>query len=98
MRFLSEKISYFLNKGNLLYLSGPLGCGKSSFCNFLVKKLGYKGIIKSPTYSLVNIYKLKFFDVFHFDFYRISSFEDLFDIDIYSYFNDNSICLVEWPW
>ncbi len=95
--FISKKLSLLTNKYIYLYFFGELGIGKTFFCKSFIKNLGYKGIVNSPSFSLINEYKVKNNFVYHFDFYRIKNVRDLIDIDIYSYFNKKNICLVEWP-
>ncbi len=97
---LANKFALLVKNYNylFLYLDGYLGTGKSFFCNYLIKKLGFNGLVKSPSYSLVNKYKCKFFRIFHFDFFRINSLKELYDIDIDNYFSyyNNSLYLIEW--
>ncbi len=93
---LADKFCFLIKKPVYLYFCGDIGVGKSLFCRLLIKNLGYIGLVNSPTYTLVNEYKCKKYLVYHFDLYRILSSEDLFNIDIYNYFDRNSICLVEW--
>ncbi len=95
--FISKKLSLLINKCIYLYFFGELGTGKTFFCKSFIKNLGYNGIINSPSFSLINEYRIKNNYIYHFDFYRIKNIRDLLDIDIYSYFNKHNICLVEWP-
>ncbi len=95
--FLSWKI-YILLKNNIyIYISGPIGIGKTFFCSCFIKNFGFNGIVNSPSFNLVNEYYFKKFYIYHFDFYKINNVNDLIDIDLYNYFNNNDICLVEWP-
>ncbi len=95
--YLSKKLSLLINDYVYLYFFGSLGIGKTFFCRSFIKNLGFRGIINSPSFSLINEYKIKNKFIYHFDFYRIKSIRDLVDINIYDYFNNKSICLVEWP-
>lgn len=77
---------------------GTMGVGKTTFIKALVKILGVKDTVSSPTFSLVNEYKTKENkSVFHFDFYRINDEVEALDMGIEEYFDTDAYCLVEWP-
>ncbi|QOI10776.1 tRNA (adenosine(37)-N6)-threonylcarbamoyltransferase complex ATPase subunit type 1 TsaE [Blochmannia endosymbiont of Colobopsis nipponica] len=82
--------------GSLIYLQGEIGTGKTTLCKGFLRSLGYSGSVKSPTYTLVEIYETERCIVYHFDFYRIRDVEELGHIGIMDYFNDGSICVIEW--
>ncbi|QIV96587.1 tRNA threonylcarbamoyladenosine biosynthesis protein TsaE [Allofrancisella inopinata] len=97
MLSLAAEYSKSLQPGKIIFLHGDLGAGKTTFVKGILKALGYKGNVKSPTYTLVESYEFNDFNIYHFDLYRISDPEELEWVGIRDYFNEKSICFIEWP-
>lgn len=85
-------------KQTLWCFEGEMGAGKTTFIKSICKVLGVTDEITSPTFSLVNEYQTASGKtIYHFDFYRIRSVEEVYDIGYEDYFDSGSICLIEWP-
>jgi len=85
-----------INPGTVIAYRGDLGAGKTAFTRGLAKGLGCKEIVTSPTYTIVNEYLGGRIPLFHFDMYRLTSSDDLFDIGWEDYLERGGVCAVEW--
>lgn len=81
----------------VLLFNGEMGTGKTTLIKAIVKELGSIDDVNSPTYSLVNEYKIQNDSIFHFDLYRIEEEEELYNFGIEDYLNTSCWILVEWP-
>ena len=79
-----------------LLFNGAMGSGKTTIIKSLVNRLGSTDNVSSPTFSIVNEYKLKESTVYHFDFYRIENESEALDIGIEDYIAKNNWCFLEW--
>ncbi|MDQ0780717.1 tRNA (adenosine(37)-N6)-threonylcarbamoyltransferase complex ATPase subunit type 1 TsaE [Chryseobacterium sp. W4I1] len=82
---------------NIFLLKGNLGAGKTTFTQFLLKKLGSTDEVNSPTYSIVNEYNTPKGKIYHFDLYRLKNMEEVYDIGIEEYLDNAFLCIIEWP-
>jgi tRNA threonylcarbamoyladenosine biosynthesis protein TsaE len=94
---LGYKIGSFLKGGDTIILDGDLGAGKTTFTKGVGKALGVSRVINSPTFTIVKAYKCNDnITLNHMDLYRLDGVGDDFDLE--EYFNDSSVCIVEWPY
>ena len=92
---LGQKLGATLTPGSVVAFRGGLGMGKTAFTRGLARGLGCMGRVTSPTFTIVNEYRGKI-PLFHFDMYRLSSSDALFDIGWEDYLDRGGVCAVEW--
>ena len=85
-----------MEPGTVIAYGGDLGAGKTAFTRGLARGLGYAEPVTSPTYTIVNEYLGGRLPLFHFDMYRLTSSDDLWDIGWEDYLDRSGICAVEW--
>ena len=90
----AERLSASLKGTEVIALFGGLGMGKTAFTRGLCRGLGITEGVSSPTFALVNEYRGKF-PVYHFDMYRVTSWEDLYSTGFFDYL-DNGVLVIEW--
>lgn len=87
--------------GLAIYLQGDLGAGKTALTRALLHAAGHTGHVKSPTYTLAEPYAVQLnqqpVEIIHFDLYRMTSPEEFLEAGFREHFNENNICIVEWP-
>lgn len=94
---LGKCLADFFQAGEVVFLTGHLGAGKTTLVRGLMRGNNYIGAVKSPTYTLVETYDLPEKSIYHFDLYRLSEPEELDYMGARDYFTPDSLCLIEWP-
>jgi len=89
---IAKEYASTLKKGDIVLLSGDLGAGKTAFVKGVASYFNIEGVV-SPTYAYLNVYDNL---IYHYDFYRLSSFEDALMLGLTDYFGGDNICLLEW--
>jgi len=82
-----------------LIFNGEMGVGKTTLIKALVKQLGCKDVVNSPTFSIVNEYEINNSDtlIYHFDLYRLNDIEEAYNFGIEDYLYSNHWVIIEWP-
>ena len=98
---LGAALARALLPGLAIHLHGDLGAGKTALTRALLHAAGHQGHVKSPTYTLVEPYSILIdkhsVEVMHFDLYRMASPDEFLEAGFREYFNQSTICIVEWP-
>jgi tRNA threonylcarbamoyladenosine biosynthesis protein TsaE len=94
---LGERLAGCLAPGMRVYLRGELGSGKTTLVRGLLRGLGHPGRVKSPTYTIVELYSVSRLNLYHFDFYRFRDPKEWGDAGLDEYFDSDGVCVVEWP-
>ena len=98
---LSKKIGKLLSNGDMIFLYGEIGVGKTTFVrglinNFEVQRDMNESQILSPTFNIVFDYKIKNLTIMHYDLYRLKNSKDIYELGIFDEIKDH-ITLIEWP-
>lgn len=84
---------------NIIEFYGGMGAGKTTLIREICSQLGVEDVVTSPTFAIINEYKIKDSDkvCYHFDFYRINKLEEVLDMGYEEYFYSGNISFIEWP-
>ena len=98
---IAKKINSEIKSGDILFLYGEMGVGKTTFIKYLINDFQFKSNKKltevtSPTFNIMNEYKVNDLTIKHYDLYRLKSAEELDNLNLFEK-NEKSILLIEWP-
>ena len=93
----AKRLLEFYPGEKIFLFEGAMGAGKTTFIKALCAELGVKDTASSPTYSIVNEYDYPNGNIFHFDFFRIKSEIEAYDLGFEEYIYSGSYCFIEWP-
>ncbi len=96
-RALGEKLAGRLQPGDVLLLEGDLGAGKSELTRGIARGLGVAETVTSPSFTILNVYESGRCPLYHFDWYRLESSEELYELGMDEYLGGDGIAVVEWP-
>ncbi len=97
MMALGGRLAECLVAGMVCHLHGPLGAGKTTLVRGVLRRLGYQDVVRSPTYALVESYRLADFTLYHLDLYRLADAEELEYMGMRDFLAQGAVCLIEWP-
>lgn len=96
-RALGERLAAKLKPGDVILLEGELGAGKSELARGIARGLGVAETVTSPSFTILNVYDSGRCPLYHFDWYRLESEEELYELGMDEYLGGDGIALVEWP-
>ena len=94
-----DQLAKSVEQNLVIYLSGDLGSGKTTFTKGLVRGLGFDCLVTSPTFSLVERIETELFLILHIDLYRLERAEEIIELELHEEpnYNKPSIMIIEWP-
>ena len=95
-REIAKQLASTLTGGEVIAFYGDLGQGKTCFVTGLAEGLGFCGEVSSPTFAIINEYLGGRLDLYHFDMYRVSGWDDLYSTGYFEYMESGGVLAVEW--
>ena len=96
-RTLGERLASSLRPGDVLLLLGYMGVGKSELTRGIARGLGIQGPVASPTFTILQVYDEGHIPLYHFDWYRLESADELYEMGMDEYLGGDGIAIIEWP-
>lgn len=97
MEALGQALAGRVRPGEVVYLCGDLGVGKTTLARAFIRALGFEGRIKSPSYGLIEVYTSPQAQIAHIDLYRLGHPEEVVDLGLEAYLGSKWVILIEWP-
>ena len=94
---LGKRLAAQLEAGDVLVLLGDMGAGKSELTRGIARGLGVTGYVPSPTFTIMQAYDEGRLPLYHFDWYRLSGAEELYELSMDEYLYADGVAVVEWP-
>ena len=96
-RALGREMAEKMRAGTVVLLRGDLGAGKSELARGIAQGLGVTETVTSPSFTILNVYESGRLPLYHFDWYRLESAEELYELGMEEYLGGDGVALVEWP-
>ena len=96
-RELGKRLAEQLKAGDVVLLEGELGAGKSELARGIARGLEVSETVTSPSFTILNVYESGRIPLYHFDWYRLESSGELYELGMDEYLGGDGIALVEWP-
>ena len=96
-REIGRRLAETLRAGDVILLEGDLGAGKSELARGIAKGLGVTETVTSPSFTILNVYGTGRIPLYHFDWYRLESEEELYELGMDEYLGGDGAAVVEWP-
>ncbi|MDD6050695.1 MAG: tRNA (adenosine(37)-N6)-threonylcarbamoyltransferase complex ATPase subunit type 1 TsaE [Clostridiales bacterium] len=96
-RALGRRLAELLLPGDVLLLDGDLGAGKSELTRGIAEGLGITTTVTSPSFTILNVYDEGRIPLYHFDWYRLSGADELYEMGMDEYLGGDGVAVVEWP-
>ena len=94
---LGAALAQQLQPDDVLLMLGDMGAGKSEFTRGLARGLGVTGYVTSPTFTIMQLHESGRLPLYHFDWYRISDAEELYELSMDEYLHAGGVAVIEWP-
>lgn len=96
-RAFGERLAQKLHPGDVLLLLGDLGAGKSELTRGIAKGLGVTSTVASPSFTILNVYEEGRLPLYHFDWYRLTGADELYEMGLDEYLGGDGVAVIEWP-
>jgi tRNA threonylcarbamoyladenosine biosynthesis protein TsaE len=94
----TDRIFEYGKNYRIWLLKGEIGAGKTTFMHSMARRIGVLDNVSSPSFGIINEYRSEAGDaVFHFDLFRVKSFEEIMELGFYEYIDSGNYCFIEWP-